>query len=485
MTTIRRVLALFGALAPLFPHHSALAAPPRLPDGACPSFYQGRVEPDLAVHLWLTRDGGKLAGTYRYTRFRTYDETLDRYLYDDIRLEGELEPGGRFRLTEYRPNREGRERPGGRFEGRFDTAGGIEGVWKDPAGRLNRRMSTRLGGEIEEGEKPRFRLRLEPIAGSEEPNLRGWLHLGGQVYDLGAGCLGQSAMAITVPEFDGLKVAILPGRPELIGVDMPVATGLRSRRAALRLYAPGGSNPLLAVEREEQRGLGATRYEMAYRDSELGVARIENWYGALDAPADGRNANWLAPACRELAGEEVGRFRVARAGKAYALQPSPDDPRHWTVVSDRETLSPSCPDDPGAPTDGGPAAVIRRDHGLLRLEVWAEPEGRNPEAVCWLSGRPQDADPGFPVPPDGAADVEALGDPPLTLRWPGTDPRQAVAVFVAAGDEAVELEPGRLLAFYDRATRTCHHRLVRDPGEWGKPLDEGVFRQRFGFNGVP
>jgi hypothetical protein len=55
-----------------------------------------------------------------------------------------------------------------------------------------------------------------------------------------------------------------------------------------------------------------------------------------------------------------------------------------------------------------------------------------------------------------------------------------VAVFLDPGEDGPEPGNGDLLALYDRETHTCYHRLYKEGGDWGEPVDEAVFRQRFG-----
>jgi hypothetical protein len=398
-------------------------------------------------------------------------------------VQGSVDPAtGAIVLTEFLPAREGGESRGGRFEGRLDELGGMSGVWHNRSGRIRQNFKLQAGGILELGSNPTYRLLLEPIDGGTEGNHRGWLEWGGEAFDLGEGCVHQPASAMAGPEFENLQVEVLPGRPQIVHTAIAMTPVVGREMWLHKLYGPGSSHPLLQLEgglRKSPEGDASSDYAFAYRGSDVIVTRLDDAFGPTGQGGKRGDGNRLAPACVEQRSEQVYRLQLAEADAGFLLMPREGFSEQDGIGAVSTILSPACEDDAEPGEELGPAVVIRNEQGLLSLQINPDPESGRFEAICWLAGRPRQGRAYFAVPPPEAVKSGLTAALPLTVRWPAPGQPRAVAVFLDPGDNGPEPAAPELLAFYDRATHSCHNRLLSEPGEWGGPIDETLFRKDF------
>lgn len=518
----RWVIGIFIGLTVALLGLAAEEPAPRLPaEAVClGNLYAGTFDNHLAIRLSLVRQGEQLDGAIYYEKDEQYDAAANRY--KSLRLEGKVDNNGRFILTESDPGKEAEARVTGRFAGAFDAQGQAKGTWENPTGERKLSFHFNPTDSLEQGQKPRFRLRCE--RGTNGNDEQAQLLIGGEkpVHLMGVdGELLGSKEVIFDPT--SVSVRLLEGQPNLYEIvykhsrtwEPGVATIQHRRHWVVRAGNTAQTlfnqwtQPIYQFSRAEVGWDRSDNIVLSYQGSTLQVVETRSTQMEWQEPSIS-----IAVSCSEECGcpmqaseewECHNKDCYSACLKRLLARDHSEDFLDKTVrmidVGTGQTTSQQtfwmkdyyplryqfAKEEGETPLsflvlDDGIAGwlIVRKSAPETPKPTSFDPEnpGQIPAiATCWLYNRvPWDnanaTRPYPPAPPDQMRPDHFALEHCCVVETSADGKRTSLYENLKAGQD--EEEAGRLLTIFDGSSQNCFSANLLKDGRWGKALVESI-----------
>lgn len=488
----------------------ALAAEPALllpREGVCMNnLYAGTIGGDLNIRLFLARQGKELMGFYYYDKNGKFDPATNRIEHPHLQLQGKVEGNGQFMLMESDSGKAGDKRLG-HFSGAFDAQGQAKGTWENPTGERKFPFQFHPSDTLEQGQKPRYRLRFTPVGDDHRNTSQIRLAIEGKKETLlteednkaASACYAEDGYDFSYPVLDpdSVTVRLLHGQPNLywiryeIGEYMGSSTTFKERHQVVRADDPG---KLVFDEstydaNDMHQGWGHAwqeKFTFAYQGSTLNVKKESGETEYADGSACGdysedsiskinlkhsirKRSRTIAAGTSQVTSdkpiraEELLPMRLLCKGeddKERGVTPRSflfldDSISGWLVVRDNQLLNNS-------------------DGDLSPQHPVPDPEkpGQIPViAACWLYNRvpwnETDASRAYPPAPPDQVRPNAFVPKECCELEVTADGKRALLYEKTGGNAK---KPGRLLAMFDSPSGSCYSVNLERSGPWGKAL---------------
>jgi hypothetical protein len=497
------------------------------PSPACGTeYYTGTVGP-LPVRAWLYRDGDKIDGFYAYEKWRRYNPETNRQEYRLIKLAGTVDAAGAVTLAET----DAKARVTGHWRGIWEKEK-LSGEWRNAMGENPLALSLQASAVFEDGEKPRFRLKLRPkLIEIESYKKRCGYEIVGVSFDgqpeIDLPRLVDSAVLGFTPDKDkdefldniSLSFSRWDGTPTLYGISY-YNWGLEGYKHII--IPSGGTEKLLEFEGGlvMREGIGDIRVEESisfeYRGSHLRVKhvnttsmglcfvfctlgeedlcqgqRLENMEDLEErekrclARCGERGPSWVENTTTEMEEE----YEIRQMGQGYVAKPLPrkTDGSHKEVLESHRSEV-HLGEKWGEKGWKIATDYLKQETELLAYERVHRPAGGTTEAVksnCRLWGKEQllswrnRGDMAHKHPKSAGQEKSQISLTQvvscMSFLYSGDERSIAVHWTGADGNSVFS----NLIGYYDGERQTCHSRFA-EPGEKARqPLDKKRYRTLF------
>lgn len=486
----------------------ALAAEPAplLPrEGICMNnLYAGTIGGNLAIRLFLARQGKELKGFYYYEKSGKYDPATNWIEYPHLQLQGKVEGNGQLMLMESDPGKSGDKRLT-HFSGAFDAQGRATGTWETPAGERKFPFQFHPSDTLEQGQKPRYRLRFASLANNYFNAGQIWLAIEGKKETVLMGEEGNQAdLACYAKDgygffgdlaLDPESITVLPlqGQPNLywiqyeIRYEMGSSSGVFHHHCVVRVDNPekivfdGWAHNTLSMH----QGWGHIeneKYDLAYQGSTLIVKNESVTTESTDGTAcdyDGSyNMGHSIKKRRRTIGARTGQITADRtfvANEALRMKSfSCEEDEKKRRVMPRSFLF----------LDDGLSGwllvrdnqISEEDQGIGHGPEQPLPDPEKPDqipaiAACWLYNRApwtktNSTQTYPPAPPDQVRPNAYV--PKACCDVETTTEGNRALIYERTGESSDKHD--RLLAMFDFPSASCYSVNLERSGRWGKAL---------------